>query len=353
MKICLVAAPLSGRSGVYRSTRDLVSEARSRGLEWTGLIGLRSSAPDANEPTPEGIREWTFDARGQKGVTALREYLSAAPEVVEADVVITLIPQSDVAFARASRSPNQMWVSFVRGAPWPAPGEQGRLKTSAQKLAVTRAMRRADDVWATTEVLANSFSSVRKAFLIPAGVPLKIPKRFTVPSPSGDIIWAGRLDTDKDPQLFLDLMEDSGLQGKMFGAGPHQDRVSNALPSNVSLQGWVHPDQLWENAAAFLGTSTREAFGRSAVEAAVEGIPVVLHEEYGCAPLLYTDPELRKKFVLRTREPGAWRAAMLTVVKDPHMWARVSEHVRENANNLSIEKSVDSVLARVESQRSR
>jgi len=343
-RVLLVAAPLMARSGVYRSTHDLVAEARGRGLDWRAVVGLRPTARGTVATTP-GVREVTVHAHGRAVVDEVAGLVTSAPEADAADVVVTLVTQSDVALARLRRHGSTPWVAWVRGLPWPAPGEQARLRRVALRLVEGRALRGADDVWATTPVLADEVARARRPHLVPAGI--RLSARSSWGEAATPLVWAARFDVDKRPAAFVELAARAGVPGRLHGQGPLEDRLRASLPDGVTMPGWVDPARLWDDAGLFVGTASREAFGRSAVEAAAAGVPVLLGDSYGAAPLLVTDPDLRRRFVLPVGEPDRWLSAVRDLTADRALRRTVSDHVAANASLLSVGASVDAVVDRL------
>ncbi|TCL84415.1 glycosyltransferase involved in cell wall biosynthesis [Rathayibacter sp. PhB179] len=348
MRVCIVSVPLTARSGVYRSTYDLVTSARSKGLDWHGIVAMRPGAAGGPPDTTDGIFETTITQHGASLIPAIEHLLLSRPEVRTADVVITMIGQSDVAMTRLRSGLPGLWVSFVRGLPWPAAGEATVIRRLVQFLLVARAMRAADEVWVTTAVLAAAIRSVRKPTLIPAGVPHAARTSHGEFGSDGDAIFAGRLDVDKRPAFFTEIVRALGVRAKIYGRGPLESSLQQTLPPNAELCGWTEPDRLWDGASVFLGTSLREAFGRSAVEAALRGVPVILSKDYGAADFLFTDEALARQFVLDSEPIGPWIAAVRGLYGDPELRRRVSDHVRANALELSIDRSVDRICERLE-----
>lgn len=340
-----MAVPLMARSGVYRSTHDLVTSARTQGLNWTALVGMRSSAQGESRQT-DGVREFTFDARGRAGTVALRSLLESSSEFADADVVVTLISQSDVALSRMRVTSGRRWVAWVRGKPWPARGEQGRLRSALLKWVEGRALRAADEVWATTPTLAREFASVREAKIVRAGIP-RTQRTHYGHGAEGPLVWAGRLDIDKRPELFAEIVKRTDWPGRLYGAGPLDDDVRRNRVSALELRGWVDHARLWDGASAFVGTSRREAFGRSAAEAALAGLPVVIGSEYGVAPLLFTDPELYSACVINSSDPDDWARAITRLREDQTLRMKVSDHVHTNAALLTIDASVQQAEAQI------
>lgn len=338
-RVAIVAAPLTARSGVYRSARETVREAQAQGLDWSLYLGVSDSAKgDAPLDDPPWIVEETMNPAGLCGIAKLARRLAHLPHVHSSDLVISLNPQCDMALSLLKRQ----WIAYLRGLPWPAEGEGGRTRGFAWKHLELRALRTASDVWATTSTLRNQVPARPRPKLVPAGIrPLQ--RSWDGVGNRSKVVWAARLDTDKNPRLFQEMMGSqscSELHGVMYGAGPLQDDIATTNPSNVSMGGWVAADRLWLDALAYVGTSHREAFGRSAVEAAMSGIPVVLADSFGAAELLITDPVLRSKFVLPVARPDLWIAALTELKRDEGTRRELSNHVNENATSLSISGSV-------------
>lgn len=344
-RVLLVSIPLMARSGVYRSTHDLVRAARELGHEWSAIIGVRPSAAGAPLRT-SGVHELEFVERGRAGIAEVRRIVESAAEACEADVIVSLISQSDVAVSGSEVRHGRRWVAWVRGKPWPAAGEQHTLRRVLLRAVETRALRQADEVWATTSVLAADFASARSAEIIPAGVPSMTRTSWGVRSDL-PLVWAGRLDIDKRPELFVEIVRESGHSGRVYGEGPLAAELRAISPDSVEWAGWSDATSLWVDASIFVGTSGREAFGRSAVEAAGAGLPVIIGSNYGAAPLLFTSPDLADLCVIDSARPADWARAVRRLLNDAELRATVSEHVCANARQLTIESSVRRAVERL------
>lgn len=335
-RICFIAAPLIARSGVYHSTVELVSHARSIGLDWSAIIGVSEGA-GGTSVIHDGITEIQIEPSGPVGILRLSRDISRHASFVQSDLAISMIPQSDMALSILRRP----WVAYLRGLPWPNAGEAASSRTRMWRQFERLALSRAREVWATTPRLAKDFGG-RVDRLVPPGIAKPgLPRR----TPLGtDFVWAARYSLDKNPALFLEMMTGKTLRGVMYGSGPLEEELRVQAPSNVSVPGWRDKAEIWENARAYVGTSSREAFGRSAVEAAMLGIPVIISEEFGCAESLYTDPDLAKQFVLPLDNVSAWRAAA-DLLADDQTRDKVSQHVSANASRLTIDAAVANVVA--------
>lgn len=345
LKVVLVAAPLMAKSGVYRSTIDLVNEARAAGLDWSAVIGLRAGAVGTSL-AGDHIEERVIERHGFGVFAELSTLFESHPAIAAADVVITLISQADIAFAGTKIRKSKRWVAWTRGLPWPAPGEDNLLRRVMAFQIEKRALNRADDVWATTPVLAAEVARACESRLVRAGIPTRPavwhPGKLQVGR--GDLTWAGRFKHDKNPMFAAEVGQSVDRKVVFYGQGPLEDELRHFSPDKVEIRSWVAPDELWNSAGIYLGTSIREAFGRSVVEAAMAGVPIVLSNEYGAAPLLFTDPELASLCVLPVDNLAAWRTSVGRLLRDEELAIRVSEHVHANAQLLTIGASVRAVV---------
>lgn len=344
MRVALVAAPLMARSGVHRSAHDLVAAARARGLPWTALLGMRPDAAGAPIDAP-GVTETMLVRHGVDVLREVHRAVHADPDVRRADVVVSLVPQSDMVVAASRALRHSPRVAWVRGLPWPAAGEQRGLRRRLLTALESRALRTLDDVWATSPLLAGQVSRARVPAIVPAGVP-GLP-RTSHGDQEGPLVWAGRLSVEKGPGEYLDLVRRVGGPARLHGSGPMEDGLRRRRIPGLDWAGWLPAERLWRDAGIAVTTSYRDAFGRSPVEAASAGVPVLLSDGTGAAPALYVDPELRRRFVLPLGDHDAWDSAVRDLRGDADLRRRVSDHVHANASELTIERSLDHALQRL------
>ncbi|WIE76074.1 glycosyltransferase [Curtobacterium sp. MCSS17_007] len=336
----IVAAPLSARSGVYRSTLDLVAAARRRGLDWQACIGVRAEA-SGRPTTAPGVIEYTARDHGARVVHEVQR--RSAPSVAAADVVISMVPQSDVAVSAARSVGSPLRIAWVRGLPWPARGEQPGWRRSAIAAIERRALRRADAVWVTSPLLREEMGWGPSATVVPAGIPI-LDRRHDG-SDAGELIFAGRLSAEKNIEMFLEVAHRTALPARVHGEGPLLSSAQRTAASSVRWHGWTPHEDVWAAPGTLLCPSHREAFGRSAVEAASAGVPVVLSDRTGVAPLLFRDPDLERRFVLPVGDVPAWVAAVRALTADEDLRRRVSSHLAASARRLSEDASLDAALA--------
>ncbi|WP_170835451.1 glycosyltransferase [Arthrobacter alpinus] len=277
----------------------------------------------------------------------LYKKLVSHPDVQTADALISMIPQTDMMLALMRPWRKQIRVAFVRGAAWPQKGEANEAKRLLWRFLERCALGRMDEVWSTTTVLRDDIAWP-SAVIVPAGIAdVGLQNEHNVVASNTNIVWAARMSVDKNPQLFLNVLRDLELPGRMYGDGEMRADLETMAPQNVTFGGWVDPLTLWNGAGIYLGTSFREAFGRSAVEAATYGIPMVLSKAFGAAPLLFTDPELRDRFVLDPVDSAGWVQATGDLANDQELRQKVASHVWTNAKKLTIEGSLNAVCARL------
>lgn len=334
MRVLLVAAPLVTKGGVYRTTHELVSAATSNNLPWRGLVGLRN-LPVEQETERVSVVPAHKNRLGQ--LRGLKRHILSMAQTHRADAIISLIPQSDMALM-GLQLPSTLRVVYLRGAPWPQKGESPFPKRRLWELLEMRALSKADAVWSTTEILRRDAKWPR-ARIVPAGIDLSKATKLSARGPSS-LVFAARHSADKNPYLFIEVAQATKLKARMYGQGELSSRLKSSASANVAFKGWADPSTLWAHGDIYLGTSFREAFGRSAVEAAAHGLPIVLSDRFGAAPLLITEPELRRRFVLNPNDAGSWINAVNSLLESPALRTQLAEHVFHNANRLSIEESV-------------
>lgn len=300
---------------------------------------------------PEGIDVHVLDHAGLTGLLTLRRLLEKHERIQSSDAVISLIPQSDVLLATLKRRRTQKLIAYVRGAPWPRKGEAHRLRRTTWRLIERWALGRMWEVWATTPKLKEELDWPL-THIVPAGIASHAQARVRK-STESVLVWAARMSPDKNPNLFLEILRQVPVKGLMFGDGELRSELEQAAPSNVVFRGWSDPHSVWEEGTIYIGTSFREAFGRSAVEAATGGMATVLSDAFGVAPMLYTDSQLRDAYVLDPHDTQAWVSAVQNLVRNDNLRVDVGTHVRHNAQSLSIQGSVAAIIERIDHRGSR
>ncbi|WIB28092.1 glycosyltransferase [Curtobacterium sp. MCSS17_015] len=141
------------------------------------------------------------------------------------------------------------------------------------------------------------------------------------------------------------MAQRTGRRAVIHGDGPLGRPLRAAAPGLLGWAGWSTPEDMWSTPGIFVCPSFREAFGRSAVEAASSGMPVILSDRTGVAPMLIRDRDLASRFIVPAHDIDAWLAAVDELDSDPDLRRRLSDHVSDNARRLGTEASLDGALA--------
>ncbi len=150
-------------------------------------------------------------------------------------------------------------------------------------------LRRADSVRVVSQKIQTQVAEMvprAKVSVLPIYVDVS---RFAglvhVPHPrfKKTLVWIGRFESEKDPQLALSILEavrrggiDAGLI--MLGAGSKDAAVrarAAGMQPYVELPGWQDPAPYLAQADVVLSTSRHESYGASMLEALAAGVPVV------------------------------------------------------------------------------
>jgi glycosyltransferase involved in cell wall biosynthesis len=163
----------------------------------------------------------------------------------------------------------------------------------------------------------------REVRIIPSGV--ELPERVGEPAEPAEILFAGRLSPEKG---ILELVEAAqGMSLVVAGDGPLRERVLGA-------RGFVPHDELlglYERAAIVACPSRREGFGVTCAEAMAYGRPVVASAVGGLLDLV-VDGETGLH--VPPRDVAALRAALVRLLGDPELRARLGAAARERAARL-------------------
>lgn len=155
-------------------------------------------------------------------------------------------------------------------------------------------------------------------------------------NPTDDLVWVAAMTPEKDPLLFVemvDMLANAGhdISATMVGDGPLYDDVVAAvaakdLEDHIDLVGWQEdPLPYYCDARIFVLTSTREMLPLSLVEAMSVGI-VPVAASVGAVPDVVTDD---RGVVVHTRDASTYVDAIESLLDD-------DAHRRELASRASI-----------------
>jgi glycosyltransferase involved in cell wall biosynthesis len=357
MRILHVINLGSACGGAERLAAELVAAQRVAGHDVRVLSSDRAAAgprfSDVTWPQPGPGRVWGRLAglfRNPRARAALgAELRDRRPDVVHLHTVGMLAPAS---LAELRGVPTVLTVHgpelFVRGTErWCVPaGGAARWPALALYRGVVgpvwrRALRVVDVHVAPSAhlagLLARDFAPVR---VVPNGF-TPVP---TAPVPPGgpSVVFAGRLDRIKGPQVLLAAVPEivarhPGVRVTFCGDGPAAvelrataDRLGVA--EAVELTGWLGPAEVRRRIAAadllVVPSLAPEAFGLSCLEAFAAGTPVVA-AAVGALPEL-VEPGVTGALVA-PGDPAALAAAVGDLLADPRARARLGAAARDRS----------------------
>jgi len=171
------------------------------------------------------------------------------------------------------------------------------------------------------------------------------------------VVFAGRHIPEKRvtaivPALARARVQVPELRAEIYGDGPDRDELlrqidRSRLDGAVDAPGFVEADRVHESlsrALCLVLPSSREGYGLVVVEASALGTPsVVVRGPDNAATELVDEGE--NGFVADSADPGDLAAAILRVHEaGPALRASTAEWFRRNAERLSIESSLVTVL---------
>jgi glycosyltransferase involved in cell wall biosynthesis len=185
-------------------------------------------------------------------------------------------------------------------------------------------------------------------------------------APEPLVVFAGRLIPEKNAPLAVEAVARAAervpeLRGVIFGEGPDSDAVKARIaalsdPTIVSAPGFVDAVVVHEairRASCLLLPSRREGYGLVVVEAAAVGTPSILVRGPDNAAIELLEDGVNG-IVAASTDPADLAAAILAVIEAGVALRRsTSDWFDRNAENLSIERSIEAVLAIYESASAR
>jgi len=171
------------------------------------------------------------------------------------------------------------------------------------------------------------------------------------------VVFAARMIPEKRapavvPAVALAAERVPGLHGLIFGDGPDREEVLAAIsrlrdPGILSAPGFVASEEVdaaLARACCLLLPSRREGYGLVVVEASAAGTPSILVRGPDNAAVELVEEGVNG-IVAESAEPAELAAAIVAVVAaGPAMRASTSAWFARNAQRLSIERSLATVL---------
>lgn len=319
-RVVFVACPLTSRGGVYHFLLSAMAELRRQGAETAVIYGSRIGplsfpAADATVQVAAGP-VWPSQQELRRAILGM-----VHPHT---DVLISVLPQADLACSTLPRHYRHRWVAMLHGRPVPARGEQpwrrravwgGVLKFAYKRPAAVVAVSNALAQECRLMGLGDCISVLSSGVTIPDGIP---EPRTTNQAPV--VGFYGRISREKGPDIFIDVMSGLEAPGVMFGDGPLlAECLDRASGTTVQYGGWTDRATAFTTVDILVMPSRREGLGLALLEAGSYGVPVIASAVGGMLEILERDPWLLKHCVY-SANPGdvsACRSVLVRHLSDP------------------------------------
>lgn len=301
------SATVGIRDGVTVMTRDFAAPARRSGLV-SRLRGMMRRGIRGERETPAADVVCAF------GAVLFNAQLAEICRRQRQKFALLLGSDIDVAGNLAE-------VLAGRRLDELAPREEARAALLAADLVV------AQTVWQARRV---EEATGRKAVIVPSPVDLGHPLAPESEPRRTEILWVGKTDQIKRPQLALEVARRVPNLRFRIVVNPSDRRMWNELataaPANVALMerfAFADADQIYGRALVLLNTSAFEGFPNAFLQAGRHGVPVV---SAGVDP----DGFLRRtgSGVVAGPDPASLARAIRQLTEDPQEWRRASENIR-------------------------
>jgi glycosyltransferase involved in cell wall biosynthesis len=288
--------------------------------------------------------------RGRQG--QLREAIHRAIEDFRPDLVVSMLPQSDVACAGIRRSLTVPWVAMLHGSPWPQRGEMPFMRRIAWRAAVTAAYRRPDALVAVSQTLAATVAAglALRAPIIVVGSGVDMPSEVPARPPREPVIgFVGRLSHEKASDIFIDIAQLLPGKALIFGDGPLAPQVAAAAAKAPRLEyhGWADRDEALASIDVLVVPSRREALPLVVMEAGARSLCVVARDTGGIGEVLGRDAEVAERCLLPTNATATdFAAALRPLLEAAEERERLGRALNQVvAEHFTLDRHVDRLLA--------
>ncbi|MFB6181773.1 MAG: glycosyltransferase family 4 protein [Candidatus Magasanikbacteria bacterium] len=145
----------------------------------------------------------------------------------------------------------------------------------------------------------------------------------------------------------IEKLKKQGIDAKLFiaGSGEEEQKLKNLvkekeLQDKVEFLGWLSKEELnqtYTKADCYLLTSNSEGWGRTVVEAAGRGLPIIM-TDVGCAGEFIEDEQ--SGLVIETKNLEELQAAMEKIVEDKSLREKLGKDAIQSYKNLPDEKEI-------------
>jgi glycosyltransferase involved in cell wall biosynthesis len=251
------------------------------------------------------------------------------------DVLLSVLPQSDMACAKIASRLDIPWIAMIRGRPFPTGREASALKKVVWRASVRRAYRSATMRIAVSADLAEE---VREGIgvgideIVYNGVDLDgYPFHPRTPE-QPRVGFVGRLTDAKAPLVLCDIAQILDRPVEIIGDGPLKDRLQAIAAGDprVRLRGWLPSAQAMQEIDILVVPSLREAFGNVILEAGASGAVLVARRAGGVPEILERDELIRTYCQVPEHADGAdFAAAVRRLLDDGELRAEVARRLHE------------------------
>jgi glycosyltransferase involved in cell wall biosynthesis len=329
-RVLVVAAPFVSRAGVYTSLRRTLPVIMDAGIS----VGVLWSS---RVPGGELPGHWVLRVRESRSAIlrqrALTRQLRKAAREWNPDVLLSVLPQSDIACAKIASKSRLPWIAMIRGRPFPTGREASALKKIVWRASVRHAYRSATMRIAVSADLAQE---VRDGIgigidkIVYNGVDLDNFPFHPRTSAQPRVGFVGRLTEAKAPLVMCDIARILDRPVEIFGDGPLKGRIEAIAADDprVRVRGWLPSAQAMQETDILVVPSLREAFGNVILEAGASGAVLVARRAGGVPEILGRD-ELVKTYcqVPEHADAATFAAAVQRLLDDANLRTEIAQRL--------------------------
>lgn len=349
VRVLVVAAPFVSQGGVYTSLRRTLPTVMEAGVEVGVLWSSRAPGGELPGDWVVKIGEPHFSALRQ---AALVRGLRGAIRRWAPDVLLSVLPQSDVACAAVIATLDIPWIAMIRGRPFPTGSEASALKSSVWKAVVKRAYRSATVRIAVSAGLAEELRDgidVEIDKVVYNGVDIDEHPFRARTAEEREIGFVGRLANEKSPLVVCDIARVLDRPVHIFGDGPLRSQIDEiaAEDPRIRVHGWLPSAEAMQKIDLLVVPSRREGFGNVILEAGASGVIPVARRVGGVPEILERD-ELARTYCLVPEEADAseFAAAVRRLLDDSRLRSDLARRLHDLVKrDFSVQRSGGNLAA--------
>jgi glycosyltransferase involved in cell wall biosynthesis len=332
VRVLIVAAPFVSRAGVYTSLRRTLPVVMDAGVS-VGV--LWSSRVPGGELPGDWVLRVSEPRHSLLRQRVLTRQLRDAVRTFKPDVLLSVLPQSDLACSKLAAKLDLPWIAMIRGRPFPTGNEASTLKKLVWRALVRRAYRSATTRIAVSHGLAEE---IRKGIgvgideVVYNGVDLDGYSYRPRRAAQQRVGFIGRLTDAKAPLVVCDIARILDRPVDIIGDGPLRDRLEQVAADDprVRTRGWLQSAEAMGEIDILVIPSLREAFGNVILEAGASGMVLVARRSGGVPEILDRDELLSAHcMVAQDADSAAFAAAVKRLLEDAELRAELASRLHE------------------------